>query len=127
MGQALYPFMAGKLGGPAVLGLLYAAPSAGSLLATLTSGWIRRTHRHGLAVILAAAIVWGGVLCIAGTAALALALPKLVRYDGRGGLARKQEEDAAWAARADAVPASAPPSAGPLDGMSVSASTPDSV
>ena len=39
MPQALYPFVADRLGGPAVLGLLYAAPSAGSLLATVTSGW----------------------------------------------------------------------------------------
>ncbi len=36
MPQALFPFLAAELGGPAVLGLLYAAPSAGALLATLT-------------------------------------------------------------------------------------------
>ena len=35
MPQALYPFMAERLGGPAVLGLLYAAPAVGSLVATL--------------------------------------------------------------------------------------------
>ena len=58
MPQALYPFVADRLGGPAVLGLLYAAPSAGSLLATVTSGWSGRVHRHGLAVILAAG-GWG--------------------------------------------------------------------
>jgi MFS family permease len=58
MPQALYPFMAGKLGGPAVLGLLYAAPAAGSLLATVTSGWTGRVHRHGLMVVIAAAL-WG--------------------------------------------------------------------
>lgn len=58
MSQALYPFVAQRLGGPAVLGLLYAAPSAGSLLATLTSRWSGRIHRHGLAVTLAAA-GWG--------------------------------------------------------------------
>ncbi|MFY1691224.1 MFS transporter [Plantactinospora sp. WMMB782] len=58
MPQALYPFMAGKLGGPAVLGLLYAAPAAGSLLATVTSGWTGRVHRHGLMVVLAAGL-WG--------------------------------------------------------------------
>src|SRR5262249_58057991 len=49
MPQALYPFVADRLGGPAVLGLLYAAPSAGSLLATVTSGWAARIHRHGMA------------------------------------------------------------------------------
>ncbi|GAA4468795.1 MFS transporter [Phytohabitans houttuyneae] len=58
MPQALYPFMAGKLGGPAVLGLLYAAPAVGSLLATVTSGWTGRVHRHGLMVVIAAGL-WG--------------------------------------------------------------------
>nr|WP_199517013.1 MFS transporter [Nucisporomicrobium flavum] len=167
MPQALYPFLATQLGGPRVLGLLYAAPAAGALLATLASGWTGRVHRHGLMVIIAAAlwgvgivgaglsdmlwltlfclafagaadmisgifrmVIWsqtipdhlrgrlagiemlsyttgpllgqlrsglmargrlgvsgsiwvGGVLCIIGTAALALALPKFVRYDAR--------------------------------------------
>ena len=58
MPQALYPFLATQLGGPKVLGLLYAAPAAGSLLATLGSGWTGRVHRHGLMVIIAAAF-WG--------------------------------------------------------------------
>jgi MFS family permease len=58
MPQALFPAYAEKLGGPGVLGLLYAAPSAGALLATATSGWTARVHRHGLAVIVAAA-AWG--------------------------------------------------------------------
>ncbi|MEV4703653.1 MFS transporter [Actinoplanes sp. NPDC049316] len=172
MPQALYPFLATQLGGPRVLGLLYAAPAAGSLLATLASGWTGRVHRHGLMVIIAAAlwgvgivgaglsdmlwltlfclafagaadmisgifrmVIWsqtipdhlrgrlagiemlsyttgpllgqlrsglmargrlgvtgsiwvGGVLCIIGTGALALALPKFVRYDAREHLAR---------------------------------------
>jgi MFS family permease len=58
MPQALYPFLALQLGGPKVLGLLYAAPAVGSLLATLGSGWTGRVHRHGLMVIVAAAL-WG--------------------------------------------------------------------
>ena len=58
MAQSLYPFVAARLGGPEVLGLLYAAPSAGSLVATLLSRWTSRVHRHGLAVVLAAA-GWG--------------------------------------------------------------------
>ncbi|GAA2509832.1 MFS transporter [Pilimelia columellifera] len=182
MPSALYPFLADKMGGPKVLGLLYAAPAIGSLLATLTSGWTGRVRRHGLMVLLAAggwgvgiigagltellwvtvaclafagaadmvsglfrmtiwnqtipdhlrgrlagiemisyttgpllghtraglmakwtgvsgSIVAGGVLCVAGTAALALALPRFRRYDGRDGLARKEAEEAAWAAR----------------------------
>jgi MFS family permease len=58
MPQALYPFLATQLGGPRVLGLLYAAPAAGSLLATLGSGWTGRVHRHGLMVVIAAGF-WG--------------------------------------------------------------------
>jgi MFS family permease len=186
--QALYPFLAERLGGPAVLGLLYAAPSVGSLLATALSGWTGAVHRHGLMVVLAAgvwglgiggvglahslwlvllclvvagaadmvsgqfrSIIWnqtipdhlrgrlagiemlsystgpllgnlraglaarwvgvggsvvsGGLLCVAGTLALAAALPSFLRYDGRHGLARKQAEDEAWAAAAAAAPA----------------------
>ncbi len=184
MPMALFPFVALRLGGPQVLGLLYAAPSAGAILATLTSGWISRVHRHGLMVVIAAAmwgaaivgfgfaerlwlaltmlglagvadsisgffrctiwnqtipdhlrgrlagiemisytsgpllgnaesglmasvlsvrgsIVSGGVLCIAGTALLAVALPAFLRYDGRQGLAVKQAADAARSAAAD--------------------------
>lgn len=61
MAQALYPFVAEDLGGPAVLGLLYAAPSAGSLLATVLSRWTNHVHRHGLAVTLAAG-AWGAAI-----------------------------------------------------------------
>jgi MFS family permease len=184
MPQALYPFMATQLGGPKVLGLLYAAPAVGSLVATLASGWTGRVHRHGLMVLLAAGgwglaiigvglsqvlwltllclalagaadmisgifrmVIWsqtipdhlrgrlagiemlsyttgpllgqlrsgamartrlgvggsiwvGGVLCVAGTVALAAALPAFLRYNGRDGLARKKAEDQAWAANA---------------------------
>jgi hypothetical protein len=45
-------------------------------------------------------IIWGGVLCVAGTIMLASALPSFARYDGRDGLARKKAEDEAWAASA---------------------------
>ncbi|MGC1755289.1 MAG: MFS transporter, partial [Trebonia sp.] len=45
------------------VGLLYAAPGAGALLGALTSGWVGRVRRQGLAVI-CAVIVWG--LAIAG-------------------------------------------------------------
>jgi MFS family permease len=192
MPQALYPFLATQLGGPKILGLLYAAPAVGSMLATLTSRWTGRVHRHGLMVVIAAAlwgvgivgvglshwlwltllcltfagaadmvsgifrsIIWsqtipdhlrgrlagiemlsyttgpllgqlrsglmartrlgvggsiwvGGVLCVAGTAALALALPRFLRYDGQDGMALKKAADDAWlaasAARAPAGP-----------------------
>lgn len=67
MPMALFPALAAKLGGPGVLGALYAAPSAGALLATLTSGWTGRTHRHGLGVLLSAA-GWGAGIVVCGLA-----------------------------------------------------------
>jgi len=36
----------------------YAAPSVGAFLATVTSGWTGRVHRHGRAITIAAAL-WG--------------------------------------------------------------------
>ncbi|GAA0437909.1 MFS transporter [Actinoplanes capillaceus] len=186
MPSALYPFLAQGLGGPKVLGLLYAAPAVGSLIATVGSGWTARVHRHGLMVLIAAAfwgvgiigvglsgtlwltlfclafagaadmvsglfrmIIWnqtipdhlrgrlagiemlsyttgpllgqlragamartglgvngsiwmGGVLCVAGTVALAAALPKFVKYNGRDGMALKKAADEEWVATADA-------------------------
>jgi MFS family permease len=67
MSNALFPAFATEFGGPAVLGLLYAAPSVGSLIAALTSGWTNRVHRHGLAVILAA-VGWGIGITVVGLA-----------------------------------------------------------
>ena len=179
MPMALFPAVAEGFGGASV-GLLYAAPAAGAMCVTLTSGWTKRVNRHGLCVVLAAgawglavvgfglaptlwaallflalagaadmvsglfrmtiwnqtipdhlrgrlagiemisyttgpllgnaesgvaarlfgvrtSIVSGGVLCVAGTALLALLLPQLIRYDGRAGLARKRAEEEAWA------------------------------
>ena len=58
MPMALFPALAERYGGGAVVGLLYAAPSAGAVVATLSSGWSRRVHHHGRAVVLAAAS-WG--------------------------------------------------------------------
>ncbi len=183
MPMALFPAIGEGFGG-AALGLLYAAPAVGSLLATLTSGWTKHIYRHGLAVAVAAgcwgaaivgfglakhlwvalaflvlaggadmvsglfrsviwnqtipdhlrgrlagiemvsytsgpllgnaeagvasslfgvraAVVSGGVLCVVGTALLALALPAFIRYDGREGLRRKQEEESARLATLD--------------------------
>src|SRR6202048_3906348 len=58
MPMALFPAIAQGLGGPGVLGLLYAAPAVGSFLFSATSGWARHFHRHGLGVIIGAT-VWG--------------------------------------------------------------------
>jgi MFS family permease len=56
MPRALFPALAGGKAG--VLGLLYAAPYAGALAASVLSGWIRHVRRQGLVVAIAAA-VWG--------------------------------------------------------------------
>lgn len=75
---ALFPQVASHLGGAAVLGVLYAAPSAGSLLVTLTSGWASRVRRHGRAVALAAG-VWGlGIIGFGFARTLPLAVVGLV-------------------------------------------------
>jgi MFS family permease len=58
MPNALFPALAAHYGGAEVLGLLYTAPAVGAFLATLTSGWTSRVHRHGLAVLWAAGL-WG--------------------------------------------------------------------
>jgi MFS family permease len=77
MPAALYPALATEFGGAGVLGLLYTAPSIGSLVATATSGWTKRVHRHGMGVILAAG-VWGIGITLLGLAPnLPLALAAL--------------------------------------------------
>jgi MFS family permease len=77
MPMALFPAVAEEFGGAGVLGLLYAAPSVGALVATGTSGWIARVHRHGLAVVFAA-LGWGVSIIVFGLAEnLALALVAL--------------------------------------------------
>ena len=58
MPMALFPAIAQGLGGPSVLGMLYAAPAVGSFVFSATSGWTSRVHRHGIGVIVAA-LVWG--------------------------------------------------------------------
>nr|WP_239579580.1 MFS transporter [Microlunatus panaciterrae] len=52
---------------PEALGLLYTAEAIGSMIATLTSGWTARVHRHGRAVTLAA-MGWGAAIGLAGLA-----------------------------------------------------------
>jgi MFS family permease len=79
---ALFPQVATHLGGPAVLGVLYAAPSAGSLLVTATSGWARHLRHNGRAVAVAAA-VWGlGIIGFGFAKSLPLAVAGLVVAGG---------------------------------------------
>ena len=67
MPMALFPQIASGLGGSAVLGLLYTAPSVGSLLASLISGWTRSVRHHGRAIAIAAAS-WGVAIVAFGLA-----------------------------------------------------------
>jgi MFS family permease len=68
MPRALFPAFAERLGGGAgVLGLFYAAPFAGALLASLTSGWMMTVRRQGVGVCVAAA-AWGLAIALVGFA-----------------------------------------------------------
>ena len=68
MPRSLFPALAiSRYGGEAVVGLLYAAPYAGSLVATATSGWTARIHHHGRAIVWAVA-VWGAAITAFGVA-----------------------------------------------------------
>lgn len=61
--RALFPAIGTEVlgGGAGVVGLLYAAPAAGAFIGALTSGWVRRVRRQGLAVIIAAG-GWGAAI-----------------------------------------------------------------
>ena len=65
MPMALYPFWADDLNAPWALGMFYAAITVGSVIVTLTSGWIRTYRFHGRAVILAA-MGWGLAIAASG-------------------------------------------------------------
>ena len=58
--RALFPYYADRVFrvGPEGLGLLFAAPGVGSLIAAVSAGWIPRVRRQGLAVLLAVT-AWG--------------------------------------------------------------------
>ncbi len=66
MPQALYPALAAVYGDKYV-GFFPAALASGALIASLTSGWTKNIHRHGLMVILAAAL-WGVAILFFGLA-----------------------------------------------------------
>jgi MFS family permease len=78
MPMALFPAMGESFGGGArIVGLLYATPYIGALLASLVSGWTSHVRRQGLGVVVAASC-WGVALILFGFAdALWLALVML--------------------------------------------------
>jgi MFS family permease len=65
---ALFPAYADHFGGGArTVGFLYAAPWAGALLGSLSSGWIGHVRRQGLGVCIAAGL-WGVAIVFFGLA-----------------------------------------------------------
>jgi predicted MFS family arabinose efflux permease len=60
MPRALFPILAVTQfhAGPEVVGILFSAVSVGALVGALTTGWVHRVQRQGLAIIVAVA-VWG--------------------------------------------------------------------
>ena len=64
--NALFPFWADEIDATWALGFFYAAGTIGSVIVTLTSGWIKNYHFHGRAVYLAA-LGWGVAITLAGT------------------------------------------------------------
>jgi MFS family permease len=65
--NAMLPFLAVVLHAPWSTGLMFAAPSAGALVVSATSGWMPRVRRHGLAIGIAAA-GWGLAMAMVGLA-----------------------------------------------------------
>jgi MFS family permease len=67
MPRALFPELGIEHfgGGPATVGLLFAAPGAGALVAALTTGWISHVRRQGRAVIIAV-LAWGAAIAVFG-------------------------------------------------------------
>jgi MFS family permease len=68
MPRALFPAVAEEqFGGGAAVGWLYSAIAIGAMVGGLTSGWISRVRRQGLALI-AAVVVWGLAIGLSGLA-----------------------------------------------------------
>ena len=68
MPSALFPAFGEHLGGgPGLVGLMYAAPYAGALGASLLSGWVSHVRRQGMGVLVAAG-TWGAAIAVFGLA-----------------------------------------------------------
>jgi MFS family permease len=68
MPRALFPQAADeRFGGTGAIGWLYASIAIGSVLAGLTSGWIGRVRRQGVALV-GAVVGWGLAVAVSGLA-----------------------------------------------------------
>jgi MFS family permease len=67
MPRVLFPVLALEQfhRGPEAVGFMFAAPALGAFVGALTSGWVTRVRRMGLAIIVAV-IVWGGAIAAFG-------------------------------------------------------------
>ncbi|WP_432832220.1 MFS transporter [Dactylosporangium sp. CA-092794] len=65
MPKALFPVVADERFGESSLAWLYSSIAIGAVLAGLTSGWIGRVHRRGIALVLAV-VGWGLAVAAAG-------------------------------------------------------------
>lgn len=67
MPRAVFPALAERTfsTGATGLGLLYAAVATGGLFGALTTGWVKRVRRRGVAVLVAVA-AWGAAITLAG-------------------------------------------------------------
>ena len=65
MPMALFPFWADEIGAPWALGLFYSSITAGAVVVTIFSGWMRHYPKHGRAVVLGA-LGWGVAIAFAG-------------------------------------------------------------
>ncbi|MEV0896646.1 MFS transporter [Actinoplanes sp. NPDC049802] len=67
MPRALFPAVAVEFGGGSAVGWLYSAIAIGSMIGGLTSGWISRVRRQGLALVVAV-VCWGVAIGLSGLA-----------------------------------------------------------
>jgi MFS family permease len=84
MPRALFPETAEQLGGRGAVGWLYAAIAGGAVLAGLSSGWVGRVRRQGVALI--AVIAWGLAVAAAGLAGSLWAMVLLLAVAGAADL-----------------------------------------
>ncbi len=82
MTTSIFPFLAVALTAPWAVGLLFAAPAVGSVVVSLTSGWMGHVHRHGLAIAWAAAAYGLAMACVGIAGNIWLALAALVVAGG---------------------------------------------
>lgn len=86
MPRALFPEIAAdRFGGGSAVGWLFAAIAIGSVVGGLTSGWIGRVQRQGVALVLAV-VGWGVAVGLAGLATSLWAMVLLLAVGGAADL-----------------------------------------